>query len=758
MRRSSPTAPASPFVPTLHCTNTTTTLVTDSSSSTSSLRAPANSSPPPGNALQRGARAESAGTSPPDAADNLDWLEEFEIGAENSDRGSVRVGNSPAQMSQRLAPRLRTPSADAAWRRYTDSAFLHRVRQHGLELPLTGGVYPAPFDAGANSIKPEYTDWTRKAIAELNAVGAISTWIDHVRAGHATGDTPWLIMPLIVEPKPGRPGKFRLIHDCRHLNALLDKFPFKMESLDQFVKQLSFMDKLFSVDIESAYHHIEIAPRHRTLVGFRFENVTYVYNVLPFGLTTSASVFCAFTEVTARAVRASGLVSALIVYVDDFGGSVGQHRDRERMDSILSLICSFGWVLAPDKVIDRMDCDIKLLGFILDTHSMTINVPDGRRAKLEATARTVWQNRTCVPVRTVCQLAGQVMSMQLALGLVCRLRSRYLLHSVRDAARRNDYRGSTRLCQRAANEAQLFAFELDSLEAQPMHKHLRVADYVLHCDASDHALAAIVVKAPDGEEVRTPFYRRLGHHEATWSSSLRELTGYRDAYFTLSGRHDLRGRVVEIVGDSLCCHYIFRNGGSQTVDDETGQLLLTEVLLDLLSKAAADGAEVRFRWVRREFVQDADDLSKVIDKMDFGLRPDWLAYVRHTFGSWDIDRFAAAHNTTAARFNSLFDSTSSEAVDAMAQDWSIGVSYILPNFHIIDQILDKIERDNAEVVIIVPEWPHKAWWRRVYSGAWRARLVKAEMIPARTLTPYNDHCFFSTDFTTALLVMRTSKL
>ena len=106
-------------------------------------------------------------------------------------------------------------------------------------------------------------------------------------------------MPLIAEPKPGRPGKFRLIHDCRYLNQLLGKLPFQMESLHDFVKQLSHMDKLFSVDVESAYRYVEISPRHRTLVGFRFEGVTYVYNVLPFGLTTSASVFCLFTAVTA---------------------------------------------------------------------------------------------------------------------------------------------------------------------------------------------------------------------------------------------------------------------------------------------------------------------------------------------------------------------------------------------------------------------------------------------------------------------------
>jgi hypothetical protein len=38
------------------------------------------------------------------------------------------------------------------------------------------------------------------------------------------------------------------------------------------------------------------------------------------------------------------------------------------------------------------------------------------------------------------------------------------------------------------------------------------------------------------------------------------------------------------------------------VDDATGRLLITEVLLELLSAAEGDGAEVRFRWVRREYV------------------------------------------------------------------------------------------------------------------------------------------------------------
>jgi hypothetical protein len=248
--------------------------------------------------------------------------------------------------------------------------------------------------------------------------------------------------------------------------------------------------------------------------------------------------------------------------VDDFGGSVGQERDTERMNEVLRIVRSFGWVLAPSKLNVDLVCRIKLLGFMLDTETMCIGIPEGRRLKLERTANEVWRRRAHVQVRLVCQLVGQIISLQLALGLVCRLRSRYLLHSVRGTVRAGDYRGFTTLGERAADETALFAYQLNSFEDQPMHKHKRKADYVIHCDASDHALAAIIIKAPDEKDVQRPFYRRLHPQEVGWSSVLRELTGYHDAYLTLRRRRNVSGKVIEIVGDSLYCQYIFEKGGS----------------------------------------------------------------------------------------------------------------------------------------------------------------------------------------------------
>ena len=63
------------------------------------------------------------------------------------------------------------------------------------------------------------------------------------------------------------------------------------------------------------------------------------------------------------------------------------------------------------------------------------------------------------------------------------------------------------------DETAFFAFQLNSFEDQPMHKHKRKADYVIHCDASDHALAAIIIKAPDEKDAQRPFYRHLHPQE-----------------------------------------------------------------------------------------------------------------------------------------------------------------------------------------------------------------------------------------------------
>ena len=50
-------------------------------------------------------------------------------------------------------------------------------------------------------------------------------------------------------------------------------------------------DYLFSFDLKSGYHHVDIAKHHWKYLGFNWEGMNYVFTILPFGLSTTCYIF-----------------------------------------------------------------------------------------------------------------------------------------------------------------------------------------------------------------------------------------------------------------------------------------------------------------------------------------------------------------------------------------------------------------------------------------------------------------------------------
>ena len=113
---------------------------------------------------------------------------------------------------------------------------------------------------------------------------------------------------------------------------------------------------------------------------------------------------------------------------------------------------------------------------------------------------------------------------------------------------------------------------------------------------------------------------------------------------------------------------------------------------------------------------DADALSKFADRYDFSLTVEAMQTGRAQLeeaglGSWDVDRLAAARNTKAPLSNYLFATEETEALGASSQSVSEGNSFVLHNFNQLDRVLDHVERDDAEAVIVMPEWTRRPFWR-----------------------------------------------
>lgn len=97
------------------------------------------------------------------------------------------------------------------------------------------------------------------------------------------------VSPLVVVKK--KDNSIRICLDARHLNKRMVQDhivpPVPDELLAKFTKGLY----LTTLDMTSSYWQVPIRKQDRKYTGFSYDNGTYVFKVLPFGLSTSVSSF-----------------------------------------------------------------------------------------------------------------------------------------------------------------------------------------------------------------------------------------------------------------------------------------------------------------------------------------------------------------------------------------------------------------------------------------------------------------------------------
>ena len=165
------------------------------------------------------------------------------------------------------------------------------------------------------------------------------------------------------------------------------------------------------------------------------------------------------------------------------------------------------------------------------------------------------------------------------------------------------------------------------------------------------------------------------------------------------------------------------------------------------------GCTLRLSWLPRALLHDVDLLSKRIDRHDFSLNEAALASVKR-FACLDlyVDRFASETNSVCPVFNSYLPCAHASAVDGLLQPWGSASIFCLPPFPLIPLVLDKVEADNAHVVLVVPVWPNTMWWQRLETSM-RLRISRSFRLPPDSLCPNNPHCFFGSRFNSPLCVI-----
>ena len=189
-----------------------------------------------------------------------------------------------------------------------------------------------------------------------------------------------VINPLSVSIQNS--GKKRLILDLRHVNQYLFKSKFRCEDVSIAREVLNPGDNMFSFDLKSGYHQVEILPEHRQYLSFSwifsFGFTRYFqFSVLPFGLSSAPYLFTKLLKLLLRKWRTEG--KSIVVFLDDgLGAAADYTKVRVSSLSVHADLLKSGFLPNEEKSLWEPTQVITWLGTVIDTSQCIISATDTR--------------------------------------------------------------------------------------------------------------------------------------------------------------------------------------------------------------------------------------------------------------------------------------------------------------------------------------------------------------------------------------------
>ena len=552
----------------------------------------------------------------------------------------------------------------------------------GYILPLKSE--PTPHYQRNQASAMQNAGFVQQSIEELLASGCVME----------VPEPPHVCSPMsVVENSVG---KKRLVVNLRHLNRFLWKQKFKYEDLRVAMLLFEKGDFLFSFDLKSGYHHIDINEAHFKYLGVSWAGRFYVFTVLPFGLCTASFIFTKIVRALVRYWRAEGL--RIVVYLDDELCAVkGQQAAVKASRLVQATLESTGFVAHATKSVWLPTQRLEWLGFVVDVALGHIEIPQEKIAALQCLLRRACQSRLVVAKR-LASIVGRIISMGLAFGPVSRFMTR-CLYAVLES--RYAWCDVLTLSDEAMDELTFWSSSLEEYNVQPIW-HSPSAVRVVYSDASDTGYGGFVVEHGTcishgqwtaAEAGLSSTWRELAAVWLVLLSVAQKLANYRVRWFTDNQN------VVRIL-----------QVGSRKPD-------LQAVALKVFALVVRYQIRLEPEWVPRELNEKADYLSRIVDYDYWFVNPSVFEELNVLWGPHTVDRFADFHNRQLPRFNSRCWNPGTEAVDAFTVHWGQDNNWWCPPVALIPRVIGHARGCEAAGTLIVPYWPSGPFWPLVHPSA-----------------------------------------
>ena len=301
---------------------------------------------------------------------------------------------------------------------------------------------------------------------------------------------PYVCSPLSVVINDS--GKKRLVINLPYLNRYLWKEKFKYEDLRTVMQMFSPNDYMFSFDLKSGYHHVDIYPEHWQYLGFAWgppnHKRYYTFTVLPFALATACYVFTKLMRPLIRHWRGKGI--RVVMYIDDGIVAVeGKEKAHEVSLMVQENIKNAGFITHIEKSRWDPTKTIVWLGFEINLEQGHIIIPQRKIDALQLQLRQATP-QSFLPARNLASIIGKIIAMSLALGHIARFMTRSL-YSALNAM--NSWSQMVQITPEALTELQFWLYNIHKYNGQNIW-HSPAAVRLVYSDASSTGYGGYTVQ------------------------------------------------------------------------------------------------------------------------------------------------------------------------------------------------------------------------------------------------------------------------
>ena len=478
-----------------------------------------------------------------------------------------------------------------------------------------------------------------------------------------------------------------MIIDLKALNLHICKVSFKMEDRIFIRSLIEPGDLMVSIDLKDAFFLVPIHCDSKKFLTFSFEGVRYQFNVLPFGLSSAPRTFSFVLKPVINLLRASGI--KISSYLDDIFICASSHNEISKaLNSTLKLLSSLGFIINFEKSSLSPSSSITHLGFLWNSSSMSVSLPQDKCAKIRLSALSLLNSPSSL--RALASFLGQVVGCSFG----CRfapLHYRALQFClIRAIVSLNSWTDIVYFDRLAISDLKWWS-SFSSQTCIPVALSRVSLDFTLFSDASNQGWGASL---SSGEIISGTWSAECQSFHINWLELKAVFLAF-EHFLPL-----LQGKVVHVRSDnSTAVSYINKMGGTHSWS-------LCALALELWSFLAKNSISCFASHIAGSSNVEADFLSRFSHRHEFSLSQEAFNLIQASLPfPLTVDLFASRHNKKLDRYVSLSFDSEASAVDAFSLLWPSG-SYLFPPIPLISRAMSKFFRDEVACgIIITPAWP-----------------------------------------------------